>query len=68
MAGYFVVSLLCAVGPIEHIGFPTIEDIIEECVVFNIVKHSVNLAKGFKDEFERNKIMSIARKDFDLEK
>lgn len=68
IAGYFGVSLLCAVGPTEHIGLPTIEDIKEECVVFNLVKHSVNLAKGFKDELERNFKLSLARKNFDWDK
>lgn len=68
IAGYFGVSLLCAVGPTEHIGLPTIEDIKEECIVFNLVKHSLNLAKGFKDEIERDKNLSIARKNFDWDK
>ncbi len=64
MAGYFGVSLLCAVGPTEHLGLPTVEDIKEECVVFKLVKHAVNIAKGFKDSFEIDKEMSIARKKF----
>lgn len=64
MAGYFGVSLLCAVGPSEHIGLPTIEDIKEECVVFNLVKHAVNISKGFKKDIERDNKMSEARKDF----
>ncbi|MCX7641765.1 MAG: phosphomethylpyrimidine synthase ThiC [Elusimicrobiales bacterium] len=68
MAGYFGVSLLCAVGPTEHIGLPTPQDIRQECVVFSLVKHAVNLAKGFKDEFERDKNISIARKKFDWNK
>jgi phosphomethylpyrimidine synthase len=68
MAGYFGVSLLCAVGPTEHIGLPNDDDIKRECVVFNIVKHSINIAKGFKDEIERDKNLSIARKNFDWEK
>lgn len=68
IAGYLGVSLLCAVGPTEHIGLPTIEDIKQECIVFNLVKHSVNLAKGFKEELDRNLKLSIARKNFEWDR
>ncbi len=68
MAGYFGVSLLCAVGPSEHLGLPDKKDIEEECVVFNLVKHSVNLAKGYESERKRNFEMSKARKNFEWEK
>ena len=67
IAGYLGVSLLCAVGPTEHIGLPNKDDIRRECVIFHIVKHAVNIAKGFKDEFDRDKKLSIARKNFDWE-
>ncbi|MEF3279390.1 MAG: phosphomethylpyrimidine synthase ThiC [Elusimicrobiota bacterium] len=68
IAGYLGVSLICAVGPSEHLGLPTMDDIKEECVVFNLVKHAVNLARGFENEFERNKKMSEARAKFDWER
>jgi phosphomethylpyrimidine synthase len=64
VAGYLGVSLICAVGPSEHIGLPTIDDIRLECVTFNLVKHSVNIAKGFKDEIDRDNKLSSFRKKF----
>jgi len=67
IAGYMGVSLICAVGPSEHIGLPTIEDIRSECAVFSMVKHSVNLARGFKKERERDYNLSLARKNFKWE-
>ncbi|MGC8866827.1 MAG: phosphomethylpyrimidine synthase ThiC [Elusimicrobiales bacterium] len=68
IAGYFGVSLLCAVGPTEHLGLPTAKDIKEECITFCLVKHAVNIAKGFEDDFNRDMEMSIARKNFDWER
>lgn len=64
VAGYLGVALICAVGPTEHIGLPTIDDIRLECVTFNLVKHSVNIAKGFNDEIDRDNKLSTFRKKF----
>jgi len=65
MAGYYGVSLLCAVSPSEHIGLPNLKDIKSTLEVFELVKRAVNVAKGFKDFKIREKEMSLARKNFD---
>ncbi|NLI10841.1 MAG: phosphomethylpyrimidine synthase ThiC [Elusimicrobia bacterium] len=68
LAGFHGVSLLCAVTPSEHLGIPDINDIKEAAAVFKIAAESVNLAKGFNSEREKNKEISEARKSFDWEK
>ncbi len=68
LAGFYGVSLLCAMTPAEHIGLPELADIREGTAVFKIAAEAVNLARGFQEQKKRNIEMSAARKNFDWEK
>lgn len=68
LAGFYGVSLLCAVTPAEHLGQPGLSDIKEGAAAFKIAAESVNLSRGFIQQVERNMEISRARFDFDWKK
>lgn len=68
IAGFYGVSLLCAVTPAEHLGLPEVSDIKEGAEAFRIAAESVNLARGFREQVEKNLEISKARMSFDWKK
>ncbi|MEW5693669.1 MAG: phosphomethylpyrimidine synthase ThiC [Candidatus Hydrogenedentota bacterium] len=68
LAGLAGADFLCYVTPAEHLGLPTIEDVKTGVIASKIAAHSVNIARGFKDARERDRLMAIARQKLDWEK
>ncbi|RKY38979.1 MAG: phosphomethylpyrimidine synthase [Candidatus Omnitrophota bacterium] len=65
LAAFFGADFLCYVTPREHIGLPSEEDVREGVVVTKISALIADLAKGNRQEFLKNKLISEARKNFD---
>lgn len=68
LAAYFGADFLCYVTPAEHLSLPTIEDVKEGVIASRIAAFSADLARGRKRSVERNREMSIARRNLDWEK
>jgi len=60
-------DFLCYVTPAEHLSLPSVEDVREGVVVTKIAAHAADIARGNKAALERDKQMSIARKNLDWE-
>lgn len=60
-------DMLCYVTPAEHLGFPTIEDVIDGIIATKIAAHSVNITR-FKKDKERDLAVSKARAAFEWHK
>lgn len=58
-------DFLCYVTPAEHLGLPDVEEVREGIMASKIAAHAADVAKGNKKAIERDKKMSIARKDLD---
>ncbi|MCX7697054.1 MAG: phosphomethylpyrimidine synthase ThiC [Bacteroidales bacterium] len=61
-------DFLCYVTPSEHLSLPTIEDVKEGVIASKIAAHSANLIRNIPGARERDKQMSVARKNLDWEK
>ena len=60
-------DFLCYVTPAEHLCLPGIDDVREGVVASKIAAHIGDIEKGINGAWERNEVMSTARKKFDWE-
>ena len=67
LAGAAGADFLCYVTPAEHLCLPDVEDVREGVVVTKIAAHAADIARGHKAALERDRQMSIARKNLDWE-
>jgi len=67
LAGAAGADYLCYVTPAEHLCLPSVGDVREGVVVTKIAAHSADIARGHKIAFERDRQMSLARKNLDWE-
>ncbi|MBW1704240.1 MAG: phosphomethylpyrimidine synthase ThiC [Deltaproteobacteria bacterium] len=67
IAGKAGADFLCYVTPAEHLCLPDVEDVREGVVVTKIAAHAADIARGHKIAIERDRQMSIARKNLDWE-
>ncbi len=58
-------DFLCYVTPAEHLGLPGVEEVREGIIASKIAAHAADVARGNKKAIERDKKMSVARKDLD---
>ncbi len=58
---------LCYVTPSEHLGLPDLDDVKEGVIASRIAAHAADIAKGVKGAWERDRRMSVARKNLDWE-
>jgi len=65
MAGAYGADFLCYVTPAEHLSLPGIEDVREGVIASKIAAHAADIAKGNRQAIERDRQMSIARKELD---
>ncbi len=63
IAGAAGADFLCYVTPAEHLCLPSVEDVREGVVVTKIAAHAADIARGNKIAVERDRQMSIARKN-----
>jgi phosphomethylpyrimidine synthase len=61
-------DFICFVTPAEHIKLPNVEDIKLGVIASKIAAHSGDLARGNKQAWEKDRLMSFARKKRDWEK
>ena len=61
-------DFLCYVTPSEHLGLPNIEQVKEGIIASKIAAHAADVARGRKSAIERDRNMSIARRDLDWSK
>lgn len=67
LAAYHGADFLCYVTPAEHIGLPDAKQVREGIITSLIAAHAADVARGNKKAIERDRLMSIARKDLDWE-
>jgi phosphomethylpyrimidine synthase len=67
IAGEAGADFLCYVTPSEHLALPSVEDVREGVIVTKIAAHAADIARGNKVAFERDVLMSKARKALDWE-
>ncbi|MBN1850270.1 MAG: phosphomethylpyrimidine synthase ThiC [Deltaproteobacteria bacterium] len=67
VAGEAGADFLCYVTPAEHLCLPNVEDVREGVIVTRIAAHAADLARGNKQAWERDRRMSMARKNLDWE-
>jgi len=60
-------DFLCYVTPSEHLSLPDAEDVRQGVIASRIAAHVGDIAKGVKGAEERDRRMSVARKQFDWE-
>ena len=65
LAGAVGADFLCYVTPAEHLCLPDVHDVREGVVVTRIAAHAADIAKGNKIAVERDRQMSVARKNLD---
>ncbi len=58
---------LCYVTPAEHLGLPTVADVVEGVITARIAAHAADLVKGVPGAAEWDEKMSRARQNFDWE-
>ena len=56
---------LCYVTPAEHLGLPTVDDVIEGTIASRIAAHAADIVKGVPGAREHDDAMSKARHDLD---
>ena len=61
-------DFICFVTPAEHVKLPDVEDIKLGVIASRIAAHSGDLARGNKQAWEKDRLMSLARKKRDWEK
>jgi len=67
VAGEAGADFLCYVTPAEHLCLPSVEDVREGVIVTKIAAHAADIARGHKLAIERDRKMSMARKNLDWE-
>jgi phosphomethylpyrimidine synthase len=65
VAGEAGADFLCYVTPTEHLCLPGVEDVREGVIVTRIAAHAGDIARGHKGAIERDRKMSVARKNLD---
>lgn len=65
IAGAAGADFLCYVTPAEHIRLPNIDDVREGLIASKIAAHAADVAKGVKGARERDRKMSLCRKNLD---
>ena len=65
IAGAAGADFLCYVTPAEHIRLPNVEDVREGLIASKIAAHAADIAKGVKGARERDRKMSLCRKNLD---
>jgi phosphomethylpyrimidine synthase len=60
-------DFLCYVTPSEHLAIPDIDDVREGVMASRIAAHAADIVKGIKGAAERDRQMSMARKQLDWE-
>ena len=58
-------DFLCYVTPAEHLGLPNAKQVREGIIAAKIAAHAADVAKGNSKAIERDRQMSIARKNLD---
>ncbi len=61
-------DFLCYVTPAEHLSLPDAEDVRQGVMASRIAAHAGDIAKGIKGAAQRDRQMSLARKELDWEK
>ncbi len=67
IAGEAGADFLCYVTPAEHLCLPGVEDVREGVIVTRIAAHAADIARGNQHAMERDRLMSVARKNLDWE-
>ena len=67
IAGASGADFLCYVTPSEHLCLPGVEDVKEGVIAAKIAAHAADIARGNKRAIERDKKISLARKNLDWE-
>ena len=65
IAGAAGADFLCYVTPAEHLRLPTLADVREGVIAARIAAHIADIAKGVQGARERDRKMSVCRKNFD---
>lgn len=65
VAGEAGADFLCYVTPAEHLCLPSVEDVREGVIVTRIAAHAADIARGKALAVERDRKMSMARKNLD---
>ncbi len=65
VAGEAGADFLCYVTPTEHLCLPGVDDVREGVIVTRIAAHAADIARGHKLSIERDRKMSVARKNLD---
>ena len=58
-------DFLCYVTPSEHLGLPTVEDVVEGVMASRIAAHAADIARGIPGAADWDRRMSEARKALD---
>ncbi|HQO03904.1 MAG TPA: phosphomethylpyrimidine synthase ThiC [Spirochaetota bacterium] len=67
LAAMYGADFLCYLTPMEHLGLPNINDVIDGVVASKIAAHAADVARGIPGAQERDDQMSIARSNLDWE-
>jgi phosphomethylpyrimidine synthase len=67
-AAFYGASFLCYVTPREHLGLPGTEDVRAGVIAAKIAAHAADVARGLKGAGERDRQLSIARRNLDWDK
>lgn len=58
-------DFLCYVTPAEHLGLPNVKEVREGIIAGKIAAHAADIGRGNEKAIERDRNMSIARKNLD---
>jgi phosphomethylpyrimidine synthase len=67
LAAYYGADFLCYLTPMEHLGLPDIQDVIDGVVASKIAAHAADIARGIPGARDRDDDMSRARSNLDWE-
>ena len=65
LAAYHGADFLCYVTPAEHISLPNAKQVRDGIITSLIAAHAADVARGNKKAIERDRLMSVARKNLD---
>ena len=65
LAGYFGADFLCYLTPVEHLGLPDTEHVIEGVIASRIAAHAADIARGLPAAKDIDDKMSLARSKLD---
>jgi len=68
LAGAYGADLLCYVTPAEHLRLPDVNDVREGLIASKIAAHCADIARGNKDAYKRDLLISRARAKRDWKK